>query len=65
MLAAAVPFVQAAARLTGVSRIALIGSLTTEKVDPKDIDLLVTIAEHTDVQELDRLARHLLGLMRE
>ena len=61
MLAAAVPFVQAGTRLPGVSRIALIGSLTTEKVDPKDIDLLVTIADHTDVEELDRLARRFQG----
>jgi hypothetical protein len=36
-LAAAVPFVLAATRLAGVTRVALIGSLTTDKADPKDI----------------------------
>ena len=61
LLAATVPFVQAASRLPGVTRVALIGSLTTEKDDPKDIDLLVTIAEETDVSALDRLARQLQG----
>ena len=61
LLAAAVPFVQAAMGLPGVRRVALIGSLTTEKDDPKDIDLLVTIAEETDVSALDRLARQLQG----
>lgn len=61
LLRAAVPFVQAAIRLPGVTRVALIGSLTTEKVDPKDIDLLVTISDATDASELDRLARQLQG----
>jgi hypothetical protein len=53
--------VQAAIRLPGVTRVALIGSLTTDKDDPKDIDLLVTISDATDVSELDRLARQLQG----
>ena len=61
LLAATLPFVQAASRLPGVTRVALLGSLTTEKADPKDIDLLVTIADETDVSELDRLARQLQG----
>jgi len=61
LLVAAVPFVQAAIRLPGVARVALIGSLTTDKMDPKDIDLLVTISGDTEVSELDRLARQLQG----
>jgi hypothetical protein len=61
LLVAAVPFVQAATALPGVTRVALIGSLTTEKVDAKDIDLLLTVADHTDVSALDRLARQLQG----
>jgi hypothetical protein len=46
LLVAAVPFacVQAASRLQGVTRVALIGLLTTEQVDPKDIGLLGTIS---------------------
>ena len=61
LLAAALPFVREAARLPGVTRIALIGSLTTDKPDPKDIDLLVTISEDTDASKLDRLARQFQG----
>ena len=61
LLVAAVPFVQAAIRLPGVTRVALLGSLTTANDDPKDIDLLVTISDATDVSELDRLARQLQG----
>jgi hypothetical protein len=61
LLAAAVPFVQAATRLPGVTRVALLGSLTIGKVEPKDIDLLVTISAETDVSALDRLARQLQG----
>jgi len=61
LLVAAAPFVQAAILLPGVMRVALIGSLTTDKPDPKDIDLLVTISDDTDVSELDRLARQLQG----
>src|SRR5205085_2475784 len=63
LLAAAVPFVQAAMRLPGVTRVALLGSLTTEKADPKDIDLLVTISDKTDVSALDRLARPMREVM--
>jgi hypothetical protein len=61
LLAAAVPFVLAATRLAGVTRVALIGSLTTDKADPKDIDLLITVSDEADVGELDRLARKLQG----
>ncbi len=61
LLAAVAPFIKAAIRLTGVTRLALIGSLPTDKVDPKDIDLLMTISDATDVSELDRLGRQLQG----
>ncbi len=45
LLAGALLFVHATAMLPGVSRIALLGSLTTTKASPKDIDLLVTVAD--------------------
>jgi len=61
MLAAALLFVRAATRLGGVSRVALIGSLTTTKDDPKDIDVLVTVSDETDIVELDRLGRRFQG----
>jgi hypothetical protein len=43
LLAAAREFIQAASACPGVRRIALVGSLTTDKPVPKDADVLVTI----------------------
>ena len=54
-------FVQAASRIPGILRIALIGSLTTDKVDPKDADVLVTISSETDLTPLATLGRKLQG----
>jgi hypothetical protein len=45
----------------GVTRIALIGSLTTEEPDPKDVDLLVTVTDDMDLAPLARLGRKLQG----
>jgi hypothetical protein len=54
-------FVQAASRIPGVTRIALIGSLTTDKVDPKDADMLVTVTDEADLTPLATLGRKLSG----
>jgi hypothetical protein len=54
-------FVRAARRLPGVQRIALIGSLTTTKADPKDADLLVSVADDMDLTALAQLGRRLQG----
>jgi predicted nucleotidyltransferase len=54
-------FVTAAAKLAGVRRIALLGSITTEKKDPKDIDFLVTVDDEVDLEPLARLGRKLKG----
>ncbi|QEG40795.1 UPF0158 family protein [Roseimaritima ulvae] len=56
-------FVHLARDLAGAERIALIGSLTTDKEFPKDIDLLVTITDDCDLTELARLGRQLTGHM--
>lgn len=61
LLAEALAFVRAASRLRGVTRIALIGSLTTEEPDPKDVDLLVTVTDDVDLAPLARLGRKLQG----
>ena len=61
LLAEALAFVRAASRLQGVTRIALIGSLTTEEPDPKDADLLVTVTDDMDLAPLARLGRKLQG----
>lgn len=56
-----VVFVRAAGRIPGVTRIALIGSLTTDKRDPKDADLLVTVADDADLTPLATAGRKLQG----
>jgi predicted nucleotidyltransferase len=61
LLQAAVQFVRAAARLTGVQSISLLGSITTDREKPKDIDLLVGIADETDLARLATHARRLQG----
>ena len=47
--------------LSGVLRIALIGSLTTAEPDPKDVDLLVTVSDDADLEPLAKLGRKLQG----
>jgi hypothetical protein len=61
LLAGVLAFTQAACRLPGVTRIALIGSLTTDKPDPKDADMLVTVAEDANLTLLAAQGRKLLG----
>ena len=47
--------------MPGVLRIALIGSLTTDEPDPKDADVLVTVADEADLAPLAGLGRKLQG----
>jgi hypothetical protein len=54
-------FVQVASRIPGVTRIALIGSLTTDKIDPKDADILVTVTDEADLMPLATEGRKLSG----
>lgn len=61
LLAEAMRFIRAARELDGVTRIAFVGSILTDKPDPKDIDLLVTITDTVDVRTLARLGRRLKG----
>ncbi len=61
LIAEVLAFVHAARRLPGITRIALFGSLTTSKADPKDIDLLVTVTDDTDLAPLANLTRKLQG----
>lgn len=56
-------FVRIARDLPGLQRIALIGSLASEKEFPKDIDLLVTITDDCDLARLATLGRQLAGHM--
>ncbi|MFB3902207.1 MAG: hypothetical protein ACE15E_02035 [Acidobacteriota bacterium] len=54
-------FLGLAARLEEVQQTALIGSMTTEKKKPKDIDFLVTVKPRTDLRRLAKAARRLSG----
>jgi predicted nucleotidyltransferase len=54
-------FTEKAQHIEGVLRIALIGSLTCNKTNPKDADLLVTVADDMDLGPLAKLSRKLNG----
>ena len=54
-------FVDSASQIPGVVRIAMIGSLVTEKERPKDADLLVTINSGVDIDSLAEAGRRLKG----
>jgi hypothetical protein len=56
-------FVRFARDIEGVRRIALIGSLTTDKEFPKDIDVLLTVSDGCDLAPLAHLGRQLIGHM--
>ncbi|SRR6266571_5235213 len=60
-LEAALWFVRSASQLAGVRRIALIGSMTTSRSSPKDVDLLVHVADDLDLTRLAALGRQLKG----
>jgi hypothetical protein len=61
LLSGVLAFTRAACRIPGVARIALIGSLTTNKPQPKDADMLVTIADDADLALLAAQGRKLRG----
>lgn len=61
LLSAVLAFVRAARSSPGVLRIALLGSLATEKPVPKDADVLVTIGANMDLASLAHLGRRLKG----
>jgi predicted nucleotidyltransferase len=61
LIAEAFRFIDRIVSLPGVRRIALVGSLTTGKTDPKDADILVTVEDDTDLTALATAARKLKG----
>ena len=61
LLAAVRDFVREATDCAGVLRVALIGSLTTDKPLPKDADVLVTIDAGMELTRLARAGRRLKG----
>jgi len=55
-------FIDRVVTLTGVRRIALLGSIVTSKADPKDVDILITIDDGADLTALATAARRLKGM---
>lgn len=56
-------FMVSARKLEGVRRISVLGSIVTAKPAPKDIDVLVDVADHTDLAPLAACSRQLKGQM--
>jgi predicted nucleotidyltransferase len=61
LLAEAMEFARKAREIPGTRRIALVGSVATDRGWPKDVDLLVTVADDADLSPLAKLARRLQG----
>ena len=61
LLEEAVLFVQGAADIPGIIRLAMIGSLLTSKRRPKDCDLVVSVTEEVEMARLAKLGRRLKG----
>jgi len=54
-------FIGVISSMVGIQKIALVGSLTTDKSDPKDADVLVTVADDLDLTALATESRRLKG----
>ena len=54
-------FVADARQIAGVCRISLLGSIVTTKRNPKDIDVIVVVADDADLTPLATCARRLQG----
>ena len=64
-IAEVLAFVRGASRLPGVTRIALLGSLTTDEPEPEDADVLVTVTNEADLAPLAKLAHQLRGHLQQ
>jgi predicted nucleotidyltransferase len=61
LISAALDFCEHATQMPGVERVAFIGSICTDKPEPKDVDLLLTITPAVDMEKLAKLGRQLKG----
>jgi hypothetical protein len=61
LLVLGVDFVRAIRAMEGIERIALIGSLCTDKPKPRDIDFLLSVRPGMDLAPMARRARSLKG----
>ena len=61
LLAGGIEFVIRVHRLSGIERVALIGSMAESKKEPKDIDFLLTITGEADLKAIASAGRKLKG----
>ena len=61
LLREVVRFVRSAVQVSGIRSVALIGSIVTDRPDPKDVDLLVVVDHDMDLAPLAACARRLQG----
>jgi len=54
-------FVASVRQMAGVRRVAVLGSIVTNKPDPKDIDVLVVVSDDADLAPVATIARRLQG----
>ena len=54
-------FVASVRQIAGVRRIAILGSIVTAKPDPKDIDVLVVVADDADLAQVATCSRRFQG----
>ncbi len=54
-------FIDRVVSIPGLRRIAMLGSILTTKVDPKDVDLLISVDDVTDLTTLATASRKLKG----
>lgn len=62
LIDATIRFIGRAKAMSGVRKISLVGSLTKDKTDPKDVDIIVTIEDTADLTDLANAARKLKGV---
>jgi hypothetical protein len=63
LLDAGETFVRRIVLVHGIERIALVGSITTDKSKPKDIDFLLTVSVDIDMEAAATEGRKLKGLL--
>lgn len=61
LLAAGLDFIRAAIQITGVRRVSLLGSICTDRHNPKDIDFLLVIGDDIELEALATEGRRLKG----
>ena len=65
LLDATIRFITSIVEVPGIQNVSLLGSIVTDRSDPKDVDLLLTIADNTDVSVVAAHARRLQGRAQE